>query len=884
MPILDGSSYASFVVRLSQAATEPVKVDWRTESVTAVPGTDYQETAGAVEFLPTETQKVVQVLVYGRAPGDNQPREFRIHLLPAPNVVLGQSTTNCIIDVRDQDDVVISTVTVASGQSGLNAYEVAKLQGFQGTPTEWINSLKVKGDTGDTAWAGMAETINPETGNPFIPDATVPAMVDFLEERGRAAGADAGAEAGADAASPFAAAAQAAAQATSNDVQSSGANADRAEMASLAAATLGNAFDTIDLGLAGTAEGSMFSVYGPAGSYVTTYKKVAGLPVKKGNTPSATKLFESDFRQAIPKSLARRAGVTPLVEDRFGNIWLWLDDAGRIGAPAFASGPNPEPIAIVDGKAVSRRAKDGTPVEWYDYRRGQLRHAGDAWDRPERGPGNSAWAVMAKNDVLTGISPDGAVMEPASAIAPVAFVRPVDDGGGPINQVFVATGSAIVRLTAGMVNCYAPKVIAPGLVKYCREDGTLSIARFFVSTVVAATSIIAIVLHGQSLAMGTTDVTIPVRTPYNPDPNIIMFNGGIRSAARNNVVDASLFTSQQPAYEQFGPPSNSTRGETGLVTMAFTLRKAISPKVLLSVSGQGGTAFQDLGPGTQYWTNMLFGVQRGKDFATASGDTFSVPAFYFRQGEDNAADTATQYQARLTGQLAPAVHADIPAITGQTTPPIIVLQQISHAPAVDATGFYAISGPGEAQGRVWADDARFITACPQYLSELIDTYHMPASGSALMGSYAAKAVRRHLYQGMPWRPLHMSTVTRMGRRITVKFAGGWLDYGGKLTVDISRVTDPGKLGFAFADSTMSAAVISAEQVSDTEFVVWLSAEPTGANMRLGLAFWAPWATGSFRAGPKTGLRSPIRDNDPECCLTTGIPLHNYPISQVKGLS
>ena len=179
MPILDGSSYASFVVRLSQAAVEPVSVAWNTKSVTAVPGKDYEETAGTVTFLPTETEKVVQVLVYGRAPGDVEEREFRIELLPVPNVVLGQSALNCIIDVVDQGGAIVSKVTVAVGRTGPSAYEVAKLQGFQGTPEDWIESLKVKGDDGDKGDQGdsAAKQFFDEG---YIPDPTPGAMFNRL--------------------------------------------------------------------------------------------------------------------------------------------------------------------------------------------------------------------------------------------------------------------------------------------------------------------------------------------------------------------------------------------------------------------------------------------------------------------------------------------------------------------------------------------------------------------------------------------------------------------------------------------------------------------------------------------------------------------------------
>lgn len=144
MPILEGSSYVTFVVELSQPADETLSIQWTTQAVTAVPGVDYAESVGTVTFLPGETQQTIEVLVYGRPPGDDENRKFRIRLLPAPNLILGNVIGECTIRVIDQDDAVVSTVTVASGADGLSTYELAKLQGYQGSLDDWL--LYVRGD------------------------------------------------------------------------------------------------------------------------------------------------------------------------------------------------------------------------------------------------------------------------------------------------------------------------------------------------------------------------------------------------------------------------------------------------------------------------------------------------------------------------------------------------------------------------------------------------------------------------------------------------------------------------------------------------------------------------------------------------------------------
>lgn len=142
MPIFDGATFSTFVVRLSKPATEPVTVGWKTEPGTAFPGQDYEEAEGELTFLPGQVEKSVQILVYGREAGDDEARTFRIAILPSPNVVLGQAATDLIITVNDDDDAPVATATFAKGMEGLSAYEIAQLQGFTGTPAEWMAHLR----------------------------------------------------------------------------------------------------------------------------------------------------------------------------------------------------------------------------------------------------------------------------------------------------------------------------------------------------------------------------------------------------------------------------------------------------------------------------------------------------------------------------------------------------------------------------------------------------------------------------------------------------------------------------------------------------------------------------------------------------------------------
>lgn len=901
MPILDGSSYASFVISLSQAAIEPVAIGWRTESVTAVPGVDYAETSGTVNFLPTETEKTVQVLVYGRAPGDTEPREFRLHLLPSPNVVLGSATRNCIITVRDEADVVVSTVTVATGQTGLNAYEFAKLLGFVGTPAEWVESLKGQGDKGDTGDDGLTASQQFFDAG-LITDPSAATMFAKLAETGAQAG--------------LAAVAPAIAQAEASADESE-ASAQRSEAASVAALVGVIVHNNEEEGRLATEEGDQYRALidegegvglfrndGATSALIFKFLAPASLATERADRITADDAQNAslegvaqgfgdiialvasaveDQREAIEPLLSpppdrsyMRRGVWPLAEQG-DDVLLWVDQFGRIGGQEFAAGPDPEPVSIRDGMAVVRRDLSGQVVEWYDYRNERARLTGDLWDRTETSIPGASLSTISGGDVTAAIAADGAFMEPASSDAPVAFIKPVDDGAGPIGQVHIATGTAVYRLTSSPVDCHAPKIIAPGLVKYARDDGIIANARGWLDEAPSTSAIEAYLLHGQSLAGGSTNPIHDLTAPDPPDPDVLMFNGGIRAGFGTDVSDPDNFASFTPAHEEYF----STRGDTGRTCFGFSMKRARHAQILVASTGTGGASFDIIGPGTVIWDNLLYGVMRGKALAEAAGKSFTVRSVHWRHGESNGATGAAGY-ADMLDQAIVAIQSNITAITDQPLPPIMSLQQINHPTMVG--GVYTIFGPGDGQGIVGLNDPRAILCCPQYLGEFIDVYHMTPQSYARMDSYVAKATRRHLFEGRPWNPLHMAAAVRSGRKILVTIAGGMVDYGGAITSDTRRVSDPGNLGFVYRDSTDSAYIVAVEIAGRDQLIIWLNAAPTGSGQELGVAYWAPWATSSPAQGPTTGLRSCIRDNDPECCPMTGYPLHNYLISQKIGVS
>ncbi|WP_313333218.1 SGNH/GDSL hydrolase family protein, partial [Sphingobium yanoikuyae] len=140
-------------------------------------------------------------------------------------------------------------------------------------------------------------------------------------------------QAGAEGARPYAEAAEAARdtaidQAAVSTVKAGEAEdaAARAQMAE-ANVSAGMPFDTIAAGLAATAEGDTFAVFGPPPYYATTYRKVAGAAEVRG-TFSSQEALEAKVLTVDPMTLV------PIAE-LGGKVVLWLE-RGMLGAAGLA--------------------------------------------------------------------------------------------------------------------------------------------------------------------------------------------------------------------------------------------------------------------------------------------------------------------------------------------------------------------------------------------------------------------------------------------------------------------------------------------------------------------------------------------------------------------
>lgn len=142
--IVVGSARAIFTISLLAAAAEEVRVGWITQDGTALAGRDYEANSGTVTFLPGEVSKQIEVFVHGRTI-DTEDRMFYVSLTPPVNAVLADNLGACIIRVDTTGSEPVVTVIIPKGEKGEqgdDAYQVALSDGFVGTKTEWLASLR----------------------------------------------------------------------------------------------------------------------------------------------------------------------------------------------------------------------------------------------------------------------------------------------------------------------------------------------------------------------------------------------------------------------------------------------------------------------------------------------------------------------------------------------------------------------------------------------------------------------------------------------------------------------------------------------------------------------------------------------------------------------
>jgi hypothetical protein len=134
----DGTSVARFKVTLAHGGTETVTVQYLTSDGTATTSgaaKDYDAVSGTLTFLPGETEKEVEVTIYGDTNAEAD-ETLRLTLATPANAVIGRAQGTGTI-TNDETHFDVGNVTIVEGDSGTKSavFTVARGGSTVGTAT-----------------------------------------------------------------------------------------------------------------------------------------------------------------------------------------------------------------------------------------------------------------------------------------------------------------------------------------------------------------------------------------------------------------------------------------------------------------------------------------------------------------------------------------------------------------------------------------------------------------------------------------------------------------------------------------------------------------------------------------------------------------------------
>ena len=273
--------------------------------------------------------------------------------------------------------------------------------------------------------------------------------------------------------------------------------------------------------------------------------------------------------------------------------------------------------------------------------------------------------------------------------------------------------------------------------------------------------------------------------------------------------------------------------------------------MLVSVHAVGGAPYRLMKKGNPAYAVTLAQVAAAGSIARTSRLAYDVTAITSADGGGDHVDKNTH----LASDLAEWQHdfeTDIEALTGQTGTIPLFNTQYSSWTEYDPTSPIPL-----AQLRAHVEvPGKVIVVGPRYaLPYGPDGVHLTNEGYRQMGEYHARAYRKVVVEHGVWEPLRPQTVTRAGAVITVRF----LVPKPPLVLDTTLATNPGNLGFEYADDGPGSPTITSVALAGPDSVtVSLSAEPSAGNRRIRYAYTGVLGA---HAGLQTGAHGNLRDSD-----------------------
>ena len=340
-----------------------------------------------------------------------------------------------------------------------------------------------------------------------------------------------------------------------------------------------------------------------------------------------------------------------------------------------------------------------------------------------------------------------------------------------------------------------------------------------------------------------------------------------------------------------GPQSRETMGNGFADSLTAQVQEVFAESyggpasydLLVSNSGQPGYTYAQLAGPTDYgglgsppFQEMMSQVVWGKALATSLGITYRVAAMIVVHGEFDSHNPA--YATNLKTWQSD-MQMGVQALTGQTSNiPMIAAQTQSQG----SDNTFLIGGPCGTLNAATDNPSNIFLACPEYAIQhhlagetgptAGYTIHMTADGYRHLGQMMAKAARIVTMESGSWLPLMPISSVFLGNKVIIEHNVPHPP----LVLDSDWVTDPGNLGYSYADNVdPSITIIEVAVTSPTEVTITLSKATSGGT--LGYADFAPPSDPSYvdvdggqtsDYGPTRGPRGCLRDSDPAVAFYT----------------
>jgi hypothetical protein len=405
---------------------------------------------------------------------------------------------------------------------------------------------------------------------------------------------------------------------------------------------------------------------------------------------------------------------------------------------------------------------------------------------------------------------------------------------------------------------------------------------------------VGIVGTGQSLSVGAYGT--PETATTQPYGNLELSFGGATVAPPFDPTLPSLtlvpltepirpvatsYPSAYPANLYGETPHTAMADQITSMTMAAAAHDYVTIHTVVGESGQGLTVIQKnptglptTGTSGRAYDATLFEASAITRLAQAAGKTYGIGGIVLTHGETDAGNSA---YADGIYQLLTDYNQDLSAITGQTTPiPMFVNQQQS---VPSDNGQVAVSALQQWQAGL-DHPGEIVCTGPKYqypYSGADSTHvHLDTQGYELLGEKTAEVYFERVVRGNDWQPLQPSTESVTGNVVTVQFHVPVppLVWDDTLPPPHSTAIPEWAAGrgFEVLGSGVRETITDVEIMGDDTVQITCQSDLTGLNVVVGYAATAEGGT------PPAGLPARwghLRDSDPFVGSTTGLAQPNY---------